>query len=149
MKLFKNYRYHLLNLVGWLFYVVCTLSLDKLTYRLSVVKIFNAKQYNALFYILTEGVLCALLGFVLSYVILYFVETKLVIGKLDQRKWFGLFLVFGFVQLCYHLILWPMLDIPCLYYYGESNELHLNFLMNIYFRSFGTHFKRRVCNEFP
>jgi two-component system LytT family sensor kinase len=128
-KLITNYKYYLLNLFGWVFYIMCTLALDKISYALSDTDVSYAKFYNYLYYQLVESALCGLLGFVLSFVILYYIERHFKIGNLRKKHWWSLALVFVCTQILYHLLLWPMLCIPTNYYFGR--DIELNFWMKL------------------
>ncbi|MGX7667118.1 sensor histidine kinase [Flavobacterium pedocola] len=127
----SNYKYHLFNLIGWLLYELSTLTLDKITYGLARVEKWDSETTNALYYIITEGVLCALLGFVLSYILLFYIDYKVDLANAKRKTWVNLILVFLATQLLYHTFLWPMLDIPSMYYYGSSSSTELNLYMKL------------------
>lgn len=130
MKLLKSGKYHLLNFLGWQVYTFSTLTFSKISYAKFADGLTTA-QLNALYYTLWEGFLCALLGFVLSYIILLFLETKFNLSNLRRKDWWNLFFVFSLAQIIYHFTLWPLLDIPVMYYFGSSNIQHLTLLMKI------------------
>jgi two-component system LytT family sensor kinase len=130
MKLLKSGKYHLLNFLGWQVYTFSTLTFSKISYAKFADGLTTA-QLNALYYTLWEGFLCALLGFVLSYIILLFLETRFNLSNLRRKDWWNLFFVFSLAQIIYHFALWPLLDIPVMYYFGSSNIQHLTLLMKI------------------
>lgn len=130
MKLLKSGKYHLLNFLGWQVYTFSTLTFSKISYA-KFSEGLTTRQLNALYYTLWEGFLCALLGFVLSYIILLFLETRFNLSNLRKKDWWNLFFVFSFAQIIYHFALWPLLDIPVMYYFGVSNTEHLTLLMKI------------------
>ncbi|MFD2909894.1 sensor histidine kinase [Flavobacterium ardleyense] len=122
MKLINNNKYHLLNLIGWILYVLFTLTFAKVSYGVFAVEKWNSEQINAFYYSIIEGVLCGFLGFILSYVILFYYERLINFSKLETKKITVLIGIFIVVQVVYHLCLWPMLAIPQDYYYGITER---------------------------
>ena len=131
MKLIKNYKYHILNLIGWVLYIFSTLTFQKVSYGIFVIEKWTAKQLNAYYYSIVEGILCGLLGFVLSYIILFFFEKLIDFSKIETKKVVLLVAVFLLTQLIYHVLLWPMLEIPSAYYYENTTYGTLTFLMKL------------------
>lgn len=129
MKLFTNYKYHIFNLIGWIVYMISTLALGKLSYGFDDKTLSSYKIMNYYYYSLIESVLSGSLGYLLSFVILYFVEKYFEIGNIKRKDWVLLFLVFIIVQGLYFSLLWPMLDFPARYYFGK--EMILTFLMKL------------------
>jgi two-component system LytT family sensor kinase len=123
MKLLSNYKYYIFSLLGWIIYVVSTLALDKISYGIDGSAAISQKMMNFIHYALIESVLCGLLGYLLSFILLYFVENYFKIGEVKRKDWIFLILVFVAVQWLYHLILWPMLNIATNYYFGRGIEL--------------------------
>lgn len=132
MKLINNNKYHLLNLIGWILYVLFTLTFDKVSYGVSVIDKWNAQQFNAFYYYVVEGITCGSLGFVLSYIILFFYEKLIDFSKLETKKIITLIVVFIAVQLIFHFCLWQLLAISRNYYLeiSESN-MEINFIMKL------------------
>tara|TARA_R110002111_G_scaffold60230_13_gene100839 strand:- start:2358 stop:3347 length:990 start_codon:yes stop_codon:yes gene_type:complete len=94
------------------------LTIDKVSYS-------GDTPINYVNYLLVEGVLCGLLGFVLSFIILFYIENYFDIGnytKADVYKLIGVVIV---TQVLYHILLWPILNIPIAYYMGRSIDLTL------------------------
>ncbi|NHN26380.1 histidine kinase [Flavobacterium jejuense] len=131
MKLIDNYKYHIFNLIGWILYVFATLTFQKVSYCIFVLDKWTVIQTNSFYYSILEGVLCGILGFILSYIILYFFEKLIDFSKIETKKVVLLIVVFLLVQVIYHLLLWPMVDIPSMYYFGKSNATVLTFLMKL------------------
>ncbi|MFK7049489.1 Sensor histidine kinase YpdA [Flavobacterium columnare] len=129
MKLIKNWRYHVLNFIGWQIYLLSILTFDKLSYRLSQVEKWDNLEWNKLYYFISEGVLCGLLGFLLSNIILVYIDYKIQIEKISKNSFLGIVFVFIFSQLLYHLLLWPVLNIPLRYFLDRENTL--TFLMKL------------------
>lgn len=132
MKLINNYKYHLLNFIGWILYVLFTLTFDKVSYGLFAIEKWNPEQINALYYSVVEGFMCGFLGFLLSYVLLFFYEKLIDFAKLETKKIIILILVFIVVQVIFHMCLWPMLAMPQEYYFGISDRyMEINFIMKL------------------
>lgn len=129
MKLITNWKYHLLNGIGWQLYVLSTLTFDKLSYGISNFEEWIVAKHNLFYYLISEGVLCAFLGFILSNIVLLFIELKIDFKKTSRPFFIGLVLNFTLAQVLYHLLLWPMLSVPLKYYLNE--ELKLTFLMKL------------------
>ena len=118
MKLLTNYKYWIVNLIGWVVFALLMLTIDKISYS-------GDTPINYVNYLLVEGVLCGLLGFVLSFIILFYIENYFDIGnytKADVYKLIGVVIV---TQVLYHILLWPILNIPIEYYMGRSVNLTL------------------------
>ncbi|MCY1489487.1 Sensor histidine kinase YpdA [compost metagenome] len=132
MKLIKSGKYNLLNFLGWQLYIFSTLTINKISYRdFSFMNKFKPKELNLIYYTFLEGFICAMLGFVLSYIILVFLETRFNLSNLKKRDWWNLFLVFALAQTIYHIALWPLLDIPATYYFGSNNNGLMTLFMKL------------------
>lgn len=92
---------------------------------------FKPRELNLIYYTFWEGFICAMLGVILSYIILLFLETKFNISNLKKRDWWNLFLVFALAQVIYHVALWPLLDVPATYYFGSSNTNLMTLFMKL------------------
>ncbi|WP_407557272.1 sensor histidine kinase [Winogradskyella sp. 4-2091] len=118
MKLLTNYKYWILNLIGWVVFALLMLTIDKISYAGDI-------PINYTNYLIVEGVLCGLLGYLLSFIILFFIENFFDIGnytKVDVYKLIGVVLV---TQVIYNFLLWPLLGIPVQYYLNEGVNLTL------------------------
>lgn len=118
MKFLTNYKYWILNLIGWVSFALLMLTIDQISYRPDL-------SNNQINYFLIEGVLCGVLGFILSFIILYFIENYFDISnytKYDIYKFIGVVI---FTQVLYHSLLWPILDIPFEYYLKRNVNLTL------------------------
>ncbi|AEW85499.1 histidine kinase [Flavobacterium columnare] len=129
MKLITNWKYHILNFIGWQIYLLSILTFEKLSYGLFQVEKWSDLEWNKLYYFIAEGVLCGFLGFLLSNVILVYVDYKVQIGKISKRALWGIVLVFVLSQILYHLLLWPFLSVPLKYFLDRENPL--TFLMKL------------------
>ena len=118
MKLLTNYKYWIINFFGWILFALFMLTIDKITYG-------GSDSPNRMYYLLSEGVLCGLLGFVLSFIILYFIENYFNIGDYSKSDIYKLIAVIVVTQVIYHCLLWPMLNIPANYFLNESVDLTL------------------------
>lgn len=120
MKLLKSYKYHIINLMGWLVYILSTLTFDKVSYKLLMEKALNPEEFNALNYFIVEGMLCGLLGFLLSYIILFYFENNINFQKVGIKELITLAVVFLTVNILYNIVLWPILDIPVNYFFPNQ-----------------------------
>ncbi|MGJ8549709.1 sensor histidine kinase [Winogradskyella wichelsiae] len=116
MKLLSNYKYWIINFFGWILFSLFMLTIDKITY-------VQDASINKLYYLLSEGVLCGLLGFLLSFVILYFIENHFNIGNYSKVDVYKLIAVVVLTQFIYHGLLWPMLSIPAFHFLNEHIDL--------------------------
>lgn len=118
MKLLTNYKYWILNLIGWVVFALLMLTIDKLSYS-------GDTPINYVNYLLVEGVLCGLLGFVLSFIILFYIENYFDIGNYTKADVYKLIGVVIATQILYHMLLWPILSIPIEYYMDKKVDLTL------------------------
>lgn len=116
MKLIANYRYWILNFVGWICFALLMLTLRKVLFT-------NNDDVNRVYYLLIEGVLCGFLGFLLSFIILYFIEYHFKIDKYNATDVLKLIAVVLLVQVLYSVLLWPMLDIPAIAFYNKPVDI--------------------------
>lgn len=107
MQLLKNPRYHIYTVLGFLFYVLCSLSLSKITYTLER----GMKESTPyLIYFIVEGVICGLVAYLFSNIILYFLEKLIVFNDLKKKSMLKLLLVFVLVLVAYTFLVWFPLD---------------------------------------
>jgi len=118
LKLLTNYKYWILNLIGWVVFALLMLTIDKLSYS-------GDTPINYVNYLLVEGVLCGLLGFVLSFIILFYIENYFDIGNYTKADVYKLIGVVIATQILYHMLLWPILSIPIEYYMDKKVDLTL------------------------
>ena len=118
MKLLDSYKYWILNFIGWILFALLMLTIDQISYRKDL-------SINQVHYFLVEGVLCGFLGFVLSFIILYFIENYFDIGNYTKTDIYKLISVIVLTQVLYHILLWPILNIPFEYYLDTSINLTL------------------------
>ena len=117
MKLLTSYKYWILNFIGWILFALLMLTVDKIAYS----------QYDSkrLYYVIIEGVLCGFLGFILSFIILYFIERYFNIGNYTKQDVYKIIGVVLFTLILYNVLLWPILDIPYDYFLGKNTDLTL------------------------
>ncbi|WP_296384612.1 histidine kinase [Winogradskyella sp.] len=118
MKFFSNYKYWIINFIGWILFAFLMLTLDKLSYGKDV-------SINTINYLLVEGFLCGFLGFVLSFIILYFIENYFDIGNYSKQDIYKLIGVIIVTQVLYHILLWPILNIPVRHFFERDLNLTL------------------------
>lgn len=122
MKLIKSPKYHIISLLGFITYLFFTLTLEKLSYFLSFFK-EEAKRANAASYYIWEGLICAMLAYAVSNLILWYIDSRVNVATLKKNDIFWLALVFFNGVLLYFLLLWPMLEIPHTYYIGSDTGI--------------------------
>jgi two-component system LytT family sensor kinase len=118
MALLKSFKYHFFGVTGFVLYVFTTLTLEKLTYFLT--RLPAERQPFALQYYVSEGVICGLLAYVLSNILLYYIEKYVDFAQVKRRSLYSLAGVFAGVLLLYHLCLWPVLSWVHNYFMGEE-----------------------------
>ena len=118
MKFLTNYKYWVANFIGWILFALLMLTLDKISYG-------GDMPINRIHYLLSEGVLCGFLGFILSFIILYFIENYFDIGNYSKNDIIKLIGVIIITQVLYHIILWPVLNIPMTYFIERDINLTL------------------------
>jgi two-component system, LytTR family, sensor kinase len=119
MKLLKSPKYHIISLLGFVAYLFCTLTLEKLSYYLSFFKEEEQKISAARYYI-SEGIICGVLAYIISNLILWYVETQVNFATIKKKGVFWLALVFLNAVILYFLALWPLLNIPFNYFLGKD-----------------------------
>jgi sensor histidine kinase YesM len=123
MKLINKPKYLIYSALGFVLFVIFTLTLDKIAYRAMDIK--EADQYNAFVYYVAEGVICGLLAWVLSFGILYFYEKWVDFGDLQKKVVWKMILVFCVAQALYSILLWPILNAVYTYYRNKPTGVTL------------------------
>lgn len=118
MKLFSSPKYHLFSLLGFNTYVFCTLSLEKLSYYLRYID--ANKRTGAQNYYIIEGLICGTLAYLLSNLILLYIENQVNFGTIRKKDIPWLVLVFINVVIIYFIILWPILEVVYPHYIGKE-----------------------------
>lgn len=127
MKLLHSYKYHIYCLLGIVFYVFFTLTLDKVSYRASRVP---KEQYSGvILYFFLEGLICGLLAWLLSIIILFYYERFIDFADLQKRSIYKLAGVFIVVLFFYNLFIWPLLNMASMSTTQET--VHLTFFMKL------------------
>ncbi len=118
MKFLTSYKYWVLNFIGWIAFALLMLTFHKIPFGKDV-------SVNSMYYLFSEGILCGFLGFVLSFIVLYFIENYFEIGNYTKTDVYKLIGVLIITQVLYHILLWPMLSIPARHYYEKDIDLTL------------------------
>lgn len=108
MRLLKNTKYHLYASLAVTLYVLCSLTLSKVSFR---IKYDATTDYSLIFYYIWEGLICGVLAYVLSNILLYYIEKLIVFNDLKKSAVWKIFFIFVVVMFVYSLIVWPLLDI--------------------------------------
>ena len=118
MKLLQSVKYHVYSLTGFLFYVLFTLTLDKISYRAEGMP--KDSHLNLIHYFVWEGLICGALAWLLSIPILYFFERQIDFGDLRKKNIWAMVAVFIVMQVFYSLLVWPLLSLVYTQYLGED-----------------------------
>lgn len=108
MRLLKNIKYHLYALLGFIVYVLCSLTLSKVSYRIRYDVTTDASA--KIFYYICEGLICGIVAYALSNILLYYLEKLIVFTDLKKSAIWKMFLVFTVVVVVYSVVIWPLLD---------------------------------------
>lgn len=108
MRLLKNTKYHLYASIAIIGYVLCSLTLSKVSYRIKYDTTTNSSEL--IFYYICEGLICGILAYALSNILLYYLEKLIVFNDLKKSAIWKMFLVFSVVIFIYSIIVWPLLD---------------------------------------
>lgn len=122
MKLITNYKYWILNFIGWISFAFFVLTVDKISYS-------DTMDTNRLYYVLFEGFICGFLGFVLSFIILFYLETYFNVANFTKKDVVKLVAVFIITQCLYNVVLWPLLDIPADHFLEKNTAI--TFIMKL------------------
>jgi len=120
MKLLQNTRYYLYSLLGFVFFVLFTLSLDKVSYGAS--KLNGAKYTNAVFYFLSEGLACGTLAWVISIPLLFCFEKLIDFSNLSKVNVWKVIGLFSLTQVIYSLAIWPVLGLLFTHFFNLKFE---------------------------
>lgn len=116
MKLISNYKYWILNFIGWISFALLILTINKIA-------AVEEGNYNRLYYLIAEGTICGFLGFALSFVILFYIENYFDVGNFNKKDVLKLIMVFLFTQVLYNFIVWPLLNSATAYFSGSFSDL--------------------------
>ena len=105
MKLTKNKYYIISSFIGWILLFFFTLTTLKVYRNLD-----NKGETNArIQYVIYEGFSCAILAFILSYLVALFIDQYIDFRKVTRIDIIKLALVFISSQIIYSGLLWPLL----------------------------------------
>ena len=121
MKLLSSFKYHIFALLGFLTYVITSLTLEKVSYF--VKGLDDERRELAIMAYTSEGLICGLLAYILSNILLYYVEKAIDFGNLKKAAVRNTILVFIGVQALYSLILWPVLGEVYFYFLNKYPEI--------------------------
>ncbi len=121
LLLSKNWKYWVYTLLGWIVFHWFTLSFPKLAYAGDFETMELVRQHNI--YMLLEGVACGILCYLLSFVILYYLEKKWNWAKFEKSIIQRLVIIFILVQIAYSLLIWPLLGLIRSVIYDSDYDL--------------------------
>jgi len=127
MKLLHSPKYHVYAFLGFVFYVLFTLTLDKISY--STAKLVEVKYANAVYYFVSEGLLCGALAWLLSIPLLFYFERLIDFGNLSKINVWKMIGLFSIVQVIYSFAVWPMLGL--IFHYYLNMKLEHTFAMKL------------------
>ncbi|MDV6169890.1 histidine kinase [Flavobacterium sp. DG1-102-2] len=108
MNLLKNPKYHLYAALAFMVYVLCSLTLSKVSYQIKYPE--KMGDSSIIPYYICEGVICGLVAYVLSNILLYFLERLIVFNELKRSAVIKMVVVFIVVVFAYSMAIWPLLD---------------------------------------
>lgn len=138
MILLKNTKYHLYAFSGFLIYILCSLTLSKVSYR---VKFPELSAYpGIMYYYILEGLICGSLAYLLSNVVLFFLERLIIFNDLKKSAIIKMILILLGVVIIYSFMVWPLLSAAYIMVVGKDINMTLfMMIMNIpYFTSIFT-----------
>lgn len=127
MILLKNTKYHLYAAAAFLVYTLCSLTLSKVSYRIKYDT--TTDTYALIHYYIWEGIVCGLFAYVLSNIILYYLEKFIIINDLKKSAIWKMILVFSIVIAIYSVFVWPLLD--CAYYLIMKEHIGITMFMKL------------------
>ncbi|RWX02465.1 sensor histidine kinase [Flavobacterium cerinum] len=119
MRLLKKTKYHLYASIGVIGYVLCSLTLSKVSYRIKYDTTTDGT--TMIFYYISEGLICGILAYALSNILLYYIEKLIVFNDLKKSAIWKMVLVFAVVIFVYSIIVWPLLDAAYTLVSGNSS----------------------------
>ena len=127
MKLLHSFKYYIFSLLGFISFVIFTLTIDKLSY--SAAKLGEAKYANAIYYFLAEGLICGVLAWLLSIPLLFYFERLIDFGNLSKINVWKMIGLFSVTQVVYSFAVWPMLG--WVFHYYLNMKLEHTFAMKL------------------
>ncbi|ARV15208.1 sensor histidine kinase [Polaribacter sp. SA4-12] len=117
MKLSQNKFYIIFNLFGWFLLFTATLAGPKLFLSNEVLA-----SERVLYYWL-ETIACAILAFMCTFIISFFIDTKINFNNSWKTTTSKILVIFLTVQALYSLFIWPILDFVQEYAKYESDSV--------------------------
>lgn len=111
MTFLQKPKYHIYALTGFLVYILCTLTVNKIYFRLSGIHPGDGVPINtAITYYIAEAAFCAFLAYLLSLPLLWVIEKNSDFSRFRGAMGARVLAVFVVVQVAYTLMLWPVLS---------------------------------------
>ena len=126
MQLLKSPKYHLYAITGFLFYLLCSLSLSKITYDYEKA---ISNEYALFAYFIAEGLVCASVAYLFSNIILYFVEKLINFDDLDKKAIVIVVVIAVVVILIYTFVVWFPIDFVFRITLGRPADLSLHMMV--------------------
>jgi len=111
MNLLKNKKYHFYTALAFVVYVLCSLTLGKVSYRIKYPEAMGKTDSCIICYYVCEGIICGLIAYILSNILLYFLERNIVFNDLKKSAVLKVFLIFLIIVFIYSVAVWTLLGI--------------------------------------
>jgi sensor histidine kinase YesM len=109
MSLLRNTKYHIYAAFAFVFYVLCSLTLGKVTYVIRYPEARHIGSSGIIYYYICEGIVCGLIAYLLSNILLYFLERFVVFNGLKKAAVLKMLIVFMVVLFAYSVLVWSSL----------------------------------------
>jgi two-component system, LytTR family, sensor kinase len=141
MRLIVSWKYHILSFIGWLLYIFMSLFMMKLINRFVDVKTWDEQTYKLFYYAMFESFTTAILAYLLSNIILWYIDYKINFNSITKKTLFGLLITFVITQTLYTNILWPLLNKISLMYsknpiLENDTGFYIKLVNSVFFSSF-------------
>ncbi|MFP5438507.1 MAG: sensor histidine kinase [Bacteroidia bacterium] len=110
MTFLNKLKYHILTLVGFLTYILCTLTAIKIYIKVNLDTEKMESLYSTIGYYVAEAMVCGFLAYLLSVPLLWVVEKNSDFSRYRTAMGGKVLLTFVAVQVVYTLTLWPVLS---------------------------------------
>ncbi len=130
MILLNNTKYHLFSFTGFIIYIFCSLTLSKVSYRVK----FPEAESNPgiMYYYVAEGIICGILAYLISNILLFFLERLINFNDLKKAAIIKMVLILLGVVVLYSFLIWPLLSQAYLMITGKDINMTLfMMIMNI------------------
>jgi sensor histidine kinase YesM len=138
MRLLQNSKYHLCTAAGFVAYLLCSLSLSKISYLIKYDE-GNSDRFTVVLYYVCEGIICGAVAYLLSNILLYYLERLIDFSDLKRSAiWKMAGLLIAVISI-YSFIVWPLLNIAYAWIMGKHIDTSL-FMMLVIVPFFSTIF---------